>query len=141
MFKQVALMALAVVVLIIGTGVVAAGGGTDDGRLNSGDRAATVAIYYTYGNGTITTKEGKQVTAKVVNGVELWYATKAGDGQKLFQVSAEQIKQAVSANQANEIQIASSKGYSLNYNKTTKAFYVLGPNYVFTWEDTLGLAK
>ncbi len=136
MLKKIALLSIVAVMLAVGVGMASAdGGGINDGRINSYDVASGVAIYYTYGDGYVTDEDGNEVLTEVITGIEAWYATEAGNGVKLFELSDAQIDKAVSASASTTVVIGSGHGYTLGYDRVTEEFYVYGPNYLFQWED------
>ncbi len=136
MLKKIALLSIVAVMLAIGVGMASAdGGGINDGRINSYDVASGVAIYYTYGDGYVTDEDGNEVLTEVITGIEAWYATEAGNGVKLFELSDAQIDKAVSASASTTVVIGGGHGYTLGYDRVTEEFYVYGPNYLFQWED------
>ncbi len=136
MLKKIALLSIVAVMLAVGVGMASAdGGGINDGRINSYDVASGVAIYYTYGDGYVTDEDGNLVETEVITGIEAWYATEAGNGVKLFELSDAQIDKAVSASASTTVVIGSGHGYTLGYDRVTEEFYVYGPNYLFQWED------
>ncbi|MBZ0317094.1 MAG: hypothetical protein K8L91_11800 [Anaerolineae bacterium] len=135
MLKKIALLSIVAVMLAVGVGMASAGGGINDGRINTFDVASGVAIYYTYGDGYVTDEDGNQVLTEVITGIEVWYATEAGNGVKLFELSDAQIDKAVSASASPSVVIGGGHGYYLGYDRVNEAFYVYGPNYLFQWED------
>ncbi len=136
MLKKIALLSIVAVMLAVGVGMASAdGGGINDGRINSYDVASGVAIYYTYGDGYVTDEDGNEVLTEVITGIEAWYATEAGNGVKLFELSDAQIDKAVSASASTTVVIGGGHGYTLGYDRATEEFYVYGPNYLFQWED------
>ena len=136
MLKKIALLSIVAVMLAVGVGMASAdGGGINDGRINSYDVASGVAIYYTYGEGYVTDEDGNEVLTEVITGIEAWYATEAGNGVKLFELSDVQIDKAVSASASTTVVIGGGHGYYLGYDRATEEFYVYGPNYLFQWED------
>lgn len=136
MLKKLALLSIVAVMLAVGVGMASAdGGGINDGRINSFDVASGVAIYYTYGDGYVTDEDGNQVLTEVITGIEVWYATEAGNGVKLFELSDSQIDKAVNASASPSVVIGGGNGYYLGYDRVNEAFYVYGPNYLFQWDD------
>ncbi|MBZ0316741.1 MAG: hypothetical protein K8L91_10000 [Anaerolineae bacterium] len=135
MLKKIALLSIVAVMLAVGVGMASAGGGINDGRINSFDVASGVAIYYTYDDGYVTDEDGNQVLTEVITGIEVWYATEAGNGVKLFELSDSQIDKAVNASASPSVVIGGGNGYYLGYDRVNEAFYVYGPNYLFQWDD------
>lgn len=136
MLKKLALLSIVAVMLVVGVGMASAdGGGINDGRINTYDVASGVAIYYTYGDGYVTDEDGNQVLTEVITGIEVWYATEAGNGVKLFALSESQIDKAVNASSSTTVVIGGGHGYYLGYDRVNEEFYVYGPNYLFQWDD------
>ncbi|MCQ3930322.1 MAG: hypothetical protein DPW16_07665 [Chloroflexi bacterium] len=136
MLKKFALLSIVAVMLAAGVGMASAdGGGINDGRINTFDVASGIAIYYTYDDGYVTDEDGNQVLTEVITGIEAWYATEAGNGVKLFELSDAQIDKAVSASSSTTVVIGGGHGYYLGYDRVNEAFYVYGPNYLFQWDD------
>jgi len=104
-----------------------------DGRLNSGDIAAPIAVYYTWKSGSVVNDDGETIIQDVISGIEIWainYETSAGT--LVLNVPVSQINAALSAK--SEVQIAANGAYTLNYSPAADAFWVTGPDYSFAWE-------
>ncbi|HEX3050848.1 MAG TPA: hypothetical protein VHP83_09360 [Aggregatilineaceae bacterium] len=104
-----------------------------DGRINSGDIAAPIAVYYTWTTGSVVNDDGETVIQDVISGIEIWainYETSVGT--LVLSVPVSQINAALTAK--SEVQIAANGAYTLNYSPSADAFWVTGPDYSFAWE-------
>lgn len=134
MLKKFLFLTVTAMMLVLSVGVASAGG-IEDGRINSYDVAAPVAIYYSYGDGYVENEDGELEATEVITGIELWVVTSSGNGVKVLSATTAQIEKAVSAAKTDEVKIVSGSGFSINYNTDTEEFYVTGANYVFAWDD------
>ena len=146
--KLVLVLTVLALVLSFGAVNVFADGGTDphqvyvpddgiwtsaytDGRLNAYDINQPVAVYYTYNTVTAWDSDGVAYATNVVSGLQLWAIDGNGVGQMALNVPAAQLNAAVAAGQ--NVQIAASNGYTVNYS-ATGYFWISSPSgYSFTW--------
>lgn len=141
--RNIKWLALVIMVLAVGSGAVSADDNTHkvadnqlyilDGRVNSWDVAAPVAVYcrfdYPYAD---------DVNMSVLTSIEVLGINYANNGELLFSVDAAAID-AAGTSPAQDTLLGSGGGTSL-YRATDGQFYIVGPAnekgepYIFTWE-------
>lgn len=133
---KMALVFSALAVAVIGVGAAAAqehNGVIADGRVNSWDLAAPVAVYCTFENPDIEDPDYSEFS-----GIELWGINEDSEGRLILTVDAETISEVgVDADEA--LEIASAEGFTL-YRNADGSFAVIAPadfegkTYSFSWE-------
>lgn len=104
-----------------------------DGRVNSWDVAAPVAVYCRFDH-----PYADDVDMSVLTSIELLGINYAGNGELVLSVDAAQID-AVGETPAEDTLIAAADGFSL-YRAATGSLYVVGPAdgsgnpYLFVWD-------
>jgi len=136
---------------VLATGVVAVQAANDtsdtlpppsftDGRLNSYDTGAPVAVFEPHQDIPALTSEGLPGNETIISGVQLLAWNGGSDSAKqVLDVSRDAIEKAIAKNGTKDFTIAKANGYTLNYSKSGWFWVTTPPDsegkvYTFTWQ-------